>query len=192
MKQNNQSYKEEEIDLRELFKRIWDSRKFVLVFTLVVTVISVIYVFFKNPTPIYQGQALIEIGEIQSESFGSSLFDNPNNLSIILNSKFDIKSNIPKRTNNLIEISANSTDKDEINNKIKEVITYVIKRHKIKSKFYKNSIMTKEIGNININPKPINKLKKKLIVVVTFVTGFILSIFIVFFMQFISNMKEEK
>ena len=47
------------------------------------------------------------------------------------------------------------------------------------------------IGEIITNEHPI-KPKKKLIVVVAFITGLILSIFIVFFMQFISNMKEEK
>lgn len=47
------------------------------------------------------------------------------------------------------------------------------------------------IGNIIQKDYPI-KPKKKLIVVVAFVTGFILSIFIVFFMQFINGFKEER
>jgi len=53
---------------------------------------------------------------------------------------------------------------------------------------YKNSEI---VGAILKNDYP-TKPKKKLIVVVAFVTGFILSIFTVFFMQFISGFKEEK
>jgi LPS O-antigen subunit length determinant protein (WzzB/FepE family) len=53
---------------------------------------------------------------------------------------------------------------------------------------YKN---TEIIGDIMTNDYAV-KPKKKLIVVVAFVTGFILSIFLVFFMQFIRGFKEEE
>ncbi|MEA1916098.1 MAG: GNVR domain-containing protein, partial [Campylobacterota bacterium] len=49
---------------------------------------------------------------------------------------------------------------------------------------------TKVIGKIMISDYPI-KPKKRLIVVVAFVTGLILSIFLVFFMEFIRGAKEE-
>jgi len=184
-------YEENEIDLRELFKIIWNKRWFILIFTFMVTFFSIVYVYFKNPIPIYQGSILVEIGEIQSETFGSSLFDNPQNLSTILNRKFDVQSSVPSGTNNLINISSKSINKDEIKNKIVEAVTFVKKRHKEKSNFYKNSIMTKKIGDIIIGSEAINKPKKKLIVVVSFVTAFILSIFLVFFKEFISSLRKE-
>jgi LPS O-antigen subunit length determinant protein (WzzB/FepE family) len=53
---------------------------------------------------------------------------------------------------------------------------------------YKNSEV---VGTIMINDHPV-KPKKKLIVIVAFVTGFILSIFLVFFLEFIRDEKEEK
>ena len=53
---------------------------------------------------------------------------------------------------------------------------------------YKN---TSIVGNIMTNDYSV-KPKKKLIVVVAFVTGFILSIFIVFFMEFIAGFKKEE
>ncbi|MFT7004967.1 MAG: LPS O-antigen subunit length determinant protein (WzzB/FepE family) [Sulfurimonas sp.] len=53
---------------------------------------------------------------------------------------------------------------------------------------YKN---TEVVGNIMTNDYAI-KPKKKLIVIVAFVTGLILSIFIVFFMEFIKGFKEEE
>ncbi len=52
---------------------------------------------------------------------------------------------------------------------------------------YKN---TEVVGNIMTNDYAI-KPKKKLIVVVAFVTGFILSVFLVFFMEFIQGMKRD-
>ena len=50
---------------------------------------------------------------------------------------------------------------------------------------------TEIVGNILMDDNPI-KPKKALIVVVAFVTGFILAIFMVFIMQFINSMKKEK
>ena len=52
---------------------------------------------------------------------------------------------------------------------------------------YKN---TEIIGKIMISDNPI-KPKKKLIVIVSFITGLILSIFLVFFLEFIRGFKEE-
>lgn len=53
---------------------------------------------------------------------------------------------------------------------------------------YKNSEV---VGKIITNDFPI-KPKKRLIVTVAFVTGFILSVFLVFFMEFIKGFKEEE
>ncbi len=51
--------------------------------------------------------------------------------------------------------------------------------------------MSKQIGNIVIDDNPINKPKKTLIVVVSFITGFMLSIFLIFFMQFVNSIRKE-
>jgi capsular polysaccharide biosynthesis protein len=47
------------------------------------------------------------------------------------------------------------------------------------------------VGDIETLEKPV-KPKKKLIVVVAFITGLILSVFLAFFLEFIGNTKEEK
>ncbi len=47
------------------------------------------------------------------------------------------------------------------------------------------------IGEIEVFDKPI-KPKKKLIVVIAFITGLMLSIFLAFFLEFIGGMKEEE
>ena len=52
---------EDEIDLRELFKTILDKKVFIVIFTLVITILAAIYAY--NKTPIYEAKALVEIGE---------------------------------------------------------------------------------------------------------------------------------
>lgn len=189
--QNDEQINEDEIDLRELFKTIWEKKIFILLFTSIVTIISIIYVSFKNPIPIYQGKTYIEIGQIQSQNFGANYLDSSINLSEILKLELKVSTNIPKGTQSLLEISSNNQNKEEIKNNLEKAVEFVINRHKEKAKFYENVIMTKQIGDVKIDNNPINKPKKSLIVAVSFVTGFILSIFIVFFMQFINSIRKE-
>jgi uncharacterized protein involved in exopolysaccharide biosynthesis len=186
-------YIEEEIDLRDLFKTIWNKKVFILVFTFLVTLISVVYVYFKNPVAIYQGKAYIEIGQIQSQNFGQSFLDTTDNLAEVLSLELKVDAaKSSKKSTNLLEITSNDKDKQIIENNLKLAVEFVLNRHKEKAKFYENVIMSKQIGDITISDQAINKPKKTLIVVVSFVTGFILSIFLVFFMQFVNGIRKEK
>ncbi|WP_428024977.1 Wzz/FepE/Etk N-terminal domain-containing protein [Arcobacter sp.] len=182
---------EDEIDLRELFKTIWHRKYFIVSFTMIITIFAGFYAFFKNPEPIYEGKVLFEIGELHSESFGTMYLDNPNNLSEIIKVKLNIDSTLPSKTNDLIELSVKSIDKDNIRKELETAIDFIINRHKEKVKFYKNYIMSKQIGKIKIDDNPINKPKKKLIVSVAFITGFILSIFLVLLIDFIQSLKKD-
>lgn len=191
--QEQKYLQEDEIDLREIFKTIWNSRMFIILFTFIVTISSIIYVYFKNPIPIYQGNVYIEIGKIHSESIGvGGMLDLSEDLAEILKLRFNAVVEIPKKTESILKISYTDTNKEIIKTKLESVLTYILTRHQEKAKFYKNVTMTQQIGNILINDEPINKPKKKLIVSVSFVTGFILSIFIIFFMQFIQGLKKEE
>ena len=73
---------------------------------------------------------------------------------------------------------------------MEDVKNFIITKHENDTSFYKNKIMTKQIGDIKISEEAIND-KKSLIVTVAFITGFILSIFLVFFIQFIQSIKKE-
>ena len=64
-------------------------------------------------------------------------------------------------------------------------------RHKKLSNFYDIAVQTEQIGDIKISEESINKPKKALIVTVAFITGFIFSIFLVFFTQFIQSIRKE-
>lgn len=65
----------------------------------------------KNPIPLYEGKVLIEIGEIQSQNFGTIYFDSPNNLAEVLNASFSVNSSTPRGTNKLLEIGLINSDK---------------------------------------------------------------------------------
>ncbi|MDY0116184.1 MAG: Wzz/FepE/Etk N-terminal domain-containing protein [Sulfurimonadaceae bacterium] len=195
MQQNTQqthSLQEDEIDLRELFKTLWAQKTFIVIFTTVITIISIIYVYMQNPIPLYQGKVLVEIGEVRDSNVAVGYFDNPYNLSEILKIQRSTTSTVPKSTNKLLELISINSDKEAIKRELSKSVEYILQRHKEKAKFHENFIMTEQVGDISINPTAINQPKKKLIVVVTFVTGFILSIFLVFFMQFIRGFKEEE
>ncbi|MDS1369854.1 Wzz/FepE/Etk N-terminal domain-containing protein [Aliarcobacter butzleri] len=190
--QNQKYLQEDEIDLRELFKTLWKYKIFILAFTSMVTFIALIYVLLKNPIPIYQGKMYLEIGQIQNKNFAPMSIEKVTDLAYILNLEFKVNSNIPKNTFNLIEITFDNIDKNVISETLTRVKGFVLEKHKEQTSFYESAIMTKQIGDITISNEPINKPKKSLIITVAFVTGFILSIFLVFFIEFIRSLKKEE
>ena len=190
--QNQKYLQEDEIDLRELFKTLWKHKIFILVFTSMVTFIALIYVLLKNPIPIYQGKMYLEIGQIQDKNFAPMSIEKVTDLAYILNLEFKVNSNIPKNTFNLIEITFDNIDKNVISETLTRVKGFVLEKHKKLISFYESAIMTKQIGDITISNEPINKPKKSLIITVAFVTGFILSIFLVFFIEFVRSFKKEE
>ena len=58
--QENRYIQEDEIDLRELFKIIWDKKNFIILFTLAITVLATVYAYSK--TPIYEVKSYVEKG----------------------------------------------------------------------------------------------------------------------------------
>src|SRR5574344_142297 len=112
---------EDEIDLRELIKTLWIYKYLILIFTSFITILSIIYVLQKNPTPIYKGSLYMEIGTIQDKNFQPVIIENVNDLAYILNLEFDVKAVVPKEVSinkylqtKLIEISFENEDKNKI------------------------------------------------------------------------------
>ncbi|WP_417328157.1 Wzz/FepE/Etk N-terminal domain-containing protein [Halarcobacter sp.] len=194
MQINQRIIEENEIDLRELFLTIWKNKVFILVFTFIVTLIAVLYVGFKPYTPIYQGKVLLEMGEVYNKNNDSELIDKPINLSKIIENKFKVNGlsvNIPRGTNNLLELTVINHDKKLIVKYMNEIYSYIIQRHENRTKYYEKFSNTKKIGDILINNEPINKLNKKLIVIASFLLGLLFSIFIIFFIEFIKSFKSR-
>lgn len=186
---------EDEIDLRELIKTLWIYKYLILIFTSFITILSIIYVLQKNPTPIYKGSLYMEIGTIQDKNFQPVIIENAKDLAYILNLEFDVKAVVPKERfvindplpTKLIEISFENEDKNKIRETLEKIKEYVVEKHKKDTKYYENIIMTKQIGDIEISNEQINKPKKALIVSVSFVTAFILSIFLAFLIDFVKR-----
>ena len=193
MENNQQRYiEEDEIDLRELFLTLWKKKVFIVLLTFLVTVSSILYVNFKPYEPVYQGKLLVEIGEVFNKNNDSKLIDYPENLVKIIEENLSgLISSIPRNTNNLIELSVSSKNKSDIKDTLTSAYDFIVNRHNEKTKLYEKFTHTKKVGDINIGNEPINKPKKKLIIAVSFVTGFILSIFLVFFMEFIRSFKNK-
>ena len=185
---------EDEIDLRELIKTLWIYKYLILIFTSFITILSIIYVLQKNPTPIYKGSLYMEIGTIQDKNFQPVIIENAKDLAYILNLEFDVKAVVPKEVSinkylqtKLIEISFENEDKNKIRETLKKIKDYIVEKHKKDTKYYENIIMTKQIGDIKISNEDINKPKKALIVAISFVTAFILSIFLAFLIDFVKR-----
>ena len=199
--QENKILNEDEIDLRELFKTIWDKRFFIIIFTFIITLISFIYVLLKNPTPVYEGKIYFEMGEMKGETYGSKLIENTNDLASLINITFNENLSFSKEENpnallkkgttKILEITYFGENKDNIKNKLEKIKEFIMVRHQKLSNFYDIAVQTEQIGDIKISEEAINKPKKALIVTVAFITGFILSIFLVFFIQFIQSIKKE-
>lgn len=199
---NTKHLQEDEIDLKELFLILWNKIFFILYFTLFITILSIVYIFLFKPIPIYKGTLFVSIGQVKTEKSMIPI-SNVNNLKTILEIELsnnsndnslvkDIEVTIPRGTNGVLKLSSTQYEKNKIKEKINMAYSSLLKVEKEKTIFYKDFIETKKIGNINIQNKPINVPKKKFIVIVSFFSGFILSIFLILFMQFVKKFKEEK
>ncbi|RYA23158.1 hypothetical protein CRU96_09250 [Malaciobacter halophilus] len=203
MEKEIRTIQEDEIDLKELFKTLWQKRVFIVVFTFIITVLGVVFAFVK--TPIYSGNISFEIGEVINKTAEGNIIlelDKPSNLKEVISRKFQksienkdiVNVSIPRGTTNILVVEVQSNSIENIKKKFNEIEKLVENRHKEKISLYslKNEKMKMtSLINQSIKEYPI-KPKKKLIVVVSFVTGFILSIFLVFFMQFIKSFKEDE
>lgn len=138
--QNQKYLQEDEIDLKELFKTIWSYKKFILIFTFIVTVLSIIYVSLK--TPVYEVTALVEVGSYKTESGQDIMIDNADNLSKKLTTIFiDLRKNVEnkdfeitkiitvKGMKNFIEISSEASTNTQAIEGLNKVIEHIKSEH---------------------------------------------------------------
>ena len=166
--QENRYIQEDEIDLRELFKIIWDKKIFIILFTIVVTVLAGIYAYSK--TPIYEAKALIEIGEYKINNTSKNFVDDSSNLEKKLSTLFvDMEKNLKDKTSqisnisivkglkNFLEIKSEATSNEDAKNEIIKVLNFVQNEHeKILDDVRKQKEM--ELRNIDLQISDI-KLK---------------------------------
>ena len=158
--QEQKYIQEDEIDLREIFKSIFERKYFILIFTLIITILAIIYVNIK--TPIYEAKAVIEIGSYKTESDEVRVVDNLNEFSKKLSTIFidlrkdDIEKeseitniSISKGMKNYIEISSQAISNDLALKEIEAVLSFTKDEH---GKFLndikeKNKIQISNIDN---------------------------------------------
>ena len=191
--QQQPNFEEDEIDLRELFKTIWNYKKFIVIFTLFFTIISVLYVFTLKEKSFFQGELFVELPQIKTENRIIPVIDIVD-LKFIIQQKFNsITIESPKRSKVIIFLIYNDKNKEVIKSKLMKSFDYIkqLTRDKLEELNINNYIKLKQLRNMTISKKII-KPKKRLIVIVTFITSFILTIFLVFFIEFIKSTKEEE
>lgn len=133
---------EEEIDLKELFKTIWNKRVFILVVTFVATLLAVVYVNIK--APIFEVKALVEIGTYKTETNQNILIDDVDILVKKLTTLFiDLRKNIDdkefeiikitplKGMKNFIEISSEAKSNTDAIKGLNEVVEYIKSNHQL-------------------------------------------------------------
>jgi len=189
---------EETIDLRELFAVLKRRKKLIWMTTGIITLLAFVYVL--TATPIYRGSMTLEIGEViklidnEKDALTTKL-DNVNNLKSIIESKFNITATIPKKATTVISYTATGSDKQAIKDVLKQAYAFTLKRHKEIAKLFADTDtkirMTQLVNDISVGAKPV-KPKKTLIVVLAFITGLMLSIFLAFFLEFLERMKNEE
>lgn len=175
MQENQTRYEEDEIDLRELFKTIWNSKLFIIIFTCIVTLLAIIYVFLK--TPIYEVKSNVQIGYI-----GEELLDDPNTIVKKLEVIFDISGEIEqedkqfvskvssvslnKKIKNFIEIKTEAISNEEALKKNEEVSKYLQEEYKNKIELYKsdtkNSIQDKKQNIKDIDGLEIKNIEERI------------------------------
>lgn len=163
---------EDEIDLKELFKTIWAKKIFIVIFTLVVTILAGFYAYIK--TPIYEAKALLEIGEYKKNPVDDAVALEKKLSTIFIDMEKNLKyktseiSNISvvKGLKNFLEIKSESTSNEEAKNEILKVLTFAQNEHeKILDDVKKQKEM--ELRNIDlqisdIKSKSVDLIDKKI------------------------------
>lgn len=166
-----EEYLEKEIDLRELILGIWGKKLFIIIFTGVVTLLAILYVYTK--TPIYEVETVFKIGDI-TDSKGSRQLESSNTIINRLNIIHNI--NIPKEeltrlssisiikgSKNLIKIKVVSTSNEKALEKLKFIIDSIKSDHKIKIDNYlkimneKLNLLISEENRFNKETVELNK-----------------------------------
>ena len=154
--QNRENLIEDEIDLRELFKTIWNKRVFIIVFTAVITVLAIAFAYTR--TAIYEVKSIVRIGYINSD-----LVEKANILETKLRTIFavdnkqaitndeGIVTNISaiKKVDNFLEITTQAFSNDKAIEKNKEVIDFLQNDYKYKVDEY--------IFNVNLIVKELEE-----------------------------------
>ena len=153
-KNNSTNYlQEDEIDLKEIFKLLINSKKLIITITLVITTLGAIYGFQKAPE--YKSTALIEIGQYDTFENKNILLESTSKLIQNLNIAFIHKSDDDYDSlstkgieQKLIKIEIHKPSIELAEKKLEEIIRYIENRHSLLLNDAENQL-TYEIKSLN-------------------------------------------
>jgi len=134
---------DDEIDLREIFKILIESKKLIIVTILIFTITSIIYSLSLKPK--FESSAILEIGHTELLDGTQRLIEKPSDLISYLNlyqylnsqeNNQDISFKAIENKLILIEITSNSSEQNE--NLLAEIIRFIDSRHSNFSLLSKN------------------------------------------------------
>lgn len=171
----NKEYVQQKIELVELIEILAKRKRFITIFILLITSLSIIYVLVKSP--VYEAKALVQIGNYKTDNNETKLIDNSGEFSKKLSTIFiDLRKNekekeseiktiiVSKGLENFIEITSEGKSNDLAIKEINSVVEYVKNEHfkilnDIKEKNYlettniNNNIRNTEEQILNIDKK---------------------------------------
>ena len=200
MEQNNQhqnNIKTDTINLVELLNILISRKMLIIIITTVITIFSFIYVNYVV-APVYKGNTIVEVGKVINKNDKGEVhilsLENFQELKGLISAKYSVSVS-SLGGNGVIDLSYTSTDKKQIKKTLEESLNFILQRDKKIAKLYSGNnaevIMTQVVSPVKVSSAPI-KPKKKLVVVVSFITGFIFSIFLVFFLEFLAEAKRKR
>jgi len=142
---------EDEIDLKEIVKKILSYKKFILTFTLTITFLAGLYTFLKKP--VYEIKADLKIGHINyntNNNIQTIYLLNPHAISIYIKNTYDhsnndkiklpeVNANIIKNTKDLINITIHDISNEKALNTLQNIIKDLKEKEKVKiNSFIKN------------------------------------------------------
>lgn len=194
----------DEIDFNKLFATLVKHKLLIFTITAIITMSAAIYAWISPP--IYSGQVLIEVGEIILN--GNSTNNKPtiikpldtiNDFTQVLMQTFDINDKLtiesPQNSDRLIKISYENVNKKIIQKKLEQITLFTLKRHQQKANFFQQTNAyihpSMLISTIKISPNPV-KPKKQLIVVMGLIGGLLLSLLLIFVLEFIQTINDKR
>jgi LPS O-antigen subunit length determinant protein (WzzB/FepE family) len=161
MDQNNPNpdyMQNDEIDLAELARVLWSSKKLIVAITATVTLLAAIYVF--NKTPMYEASAIVKIGYYNSNSNSNININsnsNSNSNQVKLETAKDLVKIIPatfkepgiasistiKGLDSFIKVSANAASNKQASSAIVKVVQYLKDSDNKKIKELKSNLTSK-------------------------------------------------
>lgn len=186
-----QSYKEDEIDLFELWDGLVEEKKTIFVSLFALLVLAVGYFLVTKPQ--YEASATLQVQQVQLpiKDFSSNM--NSPYMSVepaektvqLLSGVVTAEMSSGKgnhRDTGYIEISSTGVDKQQIQKNVKEAVKTIEERYqeifsKLKPLGYIEILPTKVIGGVKVSNKPI-KPKKTLILAVAGVLGLMIGVMI--------------